>query len=232
MTTDRRLLAGALGLSILLAACGGSGSGGGNGDGTGGGNGNGTGGGNGNGGGTATEQPATEAPAEETEAPATDDGSGSGTATEDPNALTDLAKSIPHTINGVTYERIGFNGDQLGLYGMAIPLDQDTLGGFLKENGKNATDVNYAIATPASSDSTTGGMVYAIQVEGTDALKLMKAMGTDSAESPSMTVAGKKVYGAITPGIGGIFSYPVKDAVYVIFMMDEKASTDLMSHLP
>lgn len=222
MTTDRRLLAGALGLSILLAACGGSGSGGDNGTAT-------------KAPGGETTQPAeqTDAPAEETEAPAaTDDGSGSSTATEDPNTLTDLARTIPQSINGVAYERIGFNGDQLGLYGMAIPLDQDALGGFLKENGKNATDVNYAIATPASSDSTTGGMVYAIQVEGTDALKLMKAMGTDSADSPSLTIAGKKVYGAITPGIGGIFSYPVNDTVYVIFMMDEKASAELMSKLP
>lgn len=218
MNQSRRLLAVAFGLAIVVAACGGSSatpaatSGAG-----------------------ATTAPApTTAPAATdvpTDVPAATDGGGGSVATEDPSALNGLAKTLPEEANGVKYQRAGYDGSQMGMLGAAAGLSSDQLGKVLSDNGKTLTDVNFAIATPATSGSTAGGMIYAIQVKGLPATKWMSSMGQDPTASPKSKVGGKDVYGQAAGGFG-MFAYPKDDALYLLILVDEKQAAAILSKLP
>ncbi|MEI7744261.1 MAG: hypothetical protein WCK58_11015 [Chloroflexota bacterium] len=219
MTHGRRLLAGAFGLAILVAACGGASA---------------TPGGTSGAGGTAappaTQAAATEAPAV-TEAPAATDGGGGSVATEDPAAMNGLANELPAEANGVKYQRAGFDGAQFGAMGAAAGLSSDQMGKVLSDNGKTINDVNYAIATPADSSATTGGMIYAIQIKGVPATKWMGEMGQDPTASPKVKLGGKDVYGQAAGGFG-MFAYPKDDKLFLLILVDEKQAAAILEKLP
>ena len=219
MTIDRRLLAGALGLSLVLAACGGSSAAS-------------------PGSGAATAAPtaaaATEAPAmteepaatEEpagTEEPADDSGSGTG-------QVNDLAAMLPEKAGDLTFERAGYDGDQLGVFGAAAGLNSEDLDPILKANGKTLNDINFAIAT-AAGDGATGGMIYAIQIEGLDAAEFAASMGMDPSSMPKTTLGGKTVYGEAAGGFGA-FAYPKDDKLFMVLLMDEKTASSVFEQLP
>ena len=219
MTIDRRLLAGALGLSLVLAACGGSSAAS---PGT----------------GAATAAPtaaaATEAPAmteepaateepTETEEPTDDSGSGAG-------QVNDLAAMLPEKAGDLTFERVGYDGDQLGVFGAAAGLNSEELDPILKANGKTLNDINFAIAT-AAGGSATGGMIYAIQIEGLDAAEFAASMGMDPSSMPKTTLGGKTVYGEATGGFG-VFAYPKDDKLFIVLLMDEKTASSVFEQLP
>jgi len=221
MIDNRRLLAGALGLTLILAACGGSGSTG------------------SNGGTDATEAPAatqdaggeaTEAPeptgmpAEETEAPGEE-------VTEDPSAVTGLAATLPEKIKGVTMQRMGFDGDQFGMFGAAAGLSDEDLGKILKDNGKTLNDFNLAIATPADSSASLSAMIYAMQIEGVPAEKWASDMASDFDLSKSITVGGKKVFGDLSTPFG-VIVYPTGDTLYMLLLVDQATAEDVLSQLP
>jgi hypothetical protein len=219
MTHNRRLLAGAFGLAILVAACGGTTSSG-----------------------SSSPTPAaTVAPAataaggEATEAPemteepaATDDGGV--IATVPPEALNGLAASLPETANGIAYQRAGYDGDQFGLFGAMAGVDDAQLGEILKKHGKTIDDLNFAVASPANSSDTTGGMVMAIQVEGVDASEWIGELG-DMPSQEMTTVGGKQVYGQAAGGFG-IFVYPKGDTMYMLLLMDEQQAGAILEQLP
>jgi hypothetical protein len=220
MTIDRRLLAGALGLTLVLAACGGAST-------ASSGTSAATAGPTGT---TATEAPAgTEEPTEAagteepaaTEAPTDNAGTGTG-------QVNDLAAMLPEKAGGLTFERVGYNGDQLGLFGAAAGLNSAELDPILKANGKTINDLNFAIAT---STGATGGMVYAIQVEGLDATKFAASMGMDPSSMPKTTLGGKTVYGEATGGFG-VFAYPKDDKLFIVLLMDEKTAASVLEQLP
>ncbi|MCJ7712582.1 MAG: hypothetical protein MUQ32_17320 [Chloroflexi bacterium] len=213
MTIDRRLIAGALGLSLVLAACGGTS--------------------------TATTAPAgtdaaTDAPTAEpaatpaaTEAPAateeaTDDGGSTG-------ALNDLASKLPAEAGGVTFERAGYNGDQLGIFGTAAGFNSDELDPILKANGKTFNDVNFAIASPTSTSATA--MIFALQVEGVPADEFANSMNADTSSMPEITLGGKTVYGEAAGGFG-IFAYPKDDVLYMVLLADEEVAASIFEQLP
>jgi hypothetical protein len=220
MTIDRRLLAGALGLSLVVAACGGTSTAS-------------------SGAGTATQSPAatsaaTDAPAaseeateaataEATAAPTDDSGTGNG------GQINDLASKLPDEVNGVKFERAGYDGDQLGALGAAAGLNSSELDPILKANNKTISDVNFAIAT--STSSTAAGMIYAIQIEGVDALTFASGMSQDLSTMPKTTLAGKTVYGEATGGFG-VFAYPKGDILFLIVLVDEKTATAILEKLP
>jgi hypothetical protein len=213
MTTDRRLLAGALTLTLALAACGGTS--------------------------TATTAPAatdaaTAAPASEpvatpaateapaaTEQPSSDGGSG--------GALNDLAAKLPAEAGGVTFDRAGYDGDQLGLLGAAAGLNSDELDPILKANGKTLNDVNFAIATPTSTDATA--MIYAFQVEGLPAEQFADSLTADTSSMPQITLGGKTVYGESAGGFG-IFAYPKDDTLFLVLLADESVAASIFEQLP
>jgi len=222
MMIDRRLLAGALGLSLVLAACGGSttattapAAGG-----------------------DATAAPATEAPIATEEAPDATDEPTDAAATEEPAAtdgvdlgsgeVNDLAAMLPEKVGGVTFERVGYDGDQLGVFGAAAGLNSEELDPILKANGKTINDINFAIATSAGGSA---GMIYAIQIEGLDAAEFAASMGMDPSSMPKTTLGGKTVYGEASGGFGA-FAYPKDDKLFIVLLMDEKTSASVFEQLP
>ena len=146
MTIDRRLLAGALGLSLVLAACGGSS--------------------------TATRPPAaaTAAPRPPPRQPQAPTATEEPAATEEPppprsrptdpasgaGEVNDLAAMLPEKAGDLTFERVGYDGDQLGVFGAAAGLNSEELDPILKANGKTLNDINFAIATAAGGTRPAG----------------------------------------------------------------------------
>jgi hypothetical protein len=219
MTIDRRLLAGALCLSLVLAACGGSSAAS---PGT----------------GAATAAPtaaaATQAPTETEEPAVTDEPSATDEPTDDSGSGTgqvnDLAAMLPEKAGDLTFERAGYDGDQLGVFGAAAGLNSEELDPILKANGKTLNDINFAIAT-AAGGSATGGMIYAIQIEGLDAAQFAASMGMDPSSMPKTTLGGKTVYGEATGGFG-VFAYPKDDKLFIVLLMDEKTAASVFEQLP
>jgi hypothetical protein len=209
MIIDRRLLAGAIGVSLILAACGGSS--------------------------TATPAPAaaTAAPAttatvtaEPTEAPAvTDAPTGSSIPV---GQLNGLAALLPEEAAGVTFERVGYDGDQLGIFGAAAGLDSGELEPILTANGKTINDVNFAIATSADGSA---GMIYAIQIEGVEAETFAAAMGMDTTSMPKSSLGGKEVYGEAAGGFGA-FAYPKDDILFIVLLANEEVAISIFEQLP
>ncbi len=216
MTIDRRLIAGALGLTMVLAACGGTS--------------------------TATTDPAATAAA--TDAP-TDEPAATPEMTEEPQAtdepaatddgggtlggqVNDLAAMLPEKVGDITFERVGYDGSQLGLVGAAAGLSGSELDPILKAKGKTLNDVNFAIATSAGG---TGGMIYAIQIEGLDASEFAASLGMDPGSMPKTTLGGKSVYGEAAGGFGA-FAYPKDDKLFMVLLMDEQAAASVFEQLP
>lgn len=223
MTIDRRLLAGMLGIALVAGACGGSGAGPAASEAPG-----------------ATEAPAvtdapaatdapeaTEAPAE-TDAPEATEDSGSNGSGNGP--LNDLASRLPEQAGGVTFERVGFDGSQFGMYGAMAGLSDEDFNGILKQSGKTLSDVNFAIATP-SGDQAAGGFIYAIQVEGLGTDQVMAAFGFDPAEMTTTTIAGKEVYSTGEAGFG-VTAYAKDDTLYLILFASPDVTKAILEQLP
>ena len=143
--------------------------------------------------------------------------------------MNDLANLLPEEINGVAYQRAGFNGDQLGMYGARPASTTSTLTPVLEEFGKTVNDVNFAIATPGDGGSTA--MIYALQIEGVDATEWMGAMDMDPADFETRQIGGKKVY---AQGAGGfnVYAYPKGDALFILLLGDDALAEGLFSQLP
>ena len=224
MTIDRRLLTGALGIALALAACGGSSPAA----------------------SSATAAPvatgaAATAAAEPTDAPEATEPAG----TEEPGeteeassgaepsfvagAASDLEAMLPSEAAGVKYQKSSFDGASLGMLGGSI--DTTELDPILKANGKTINDVRVAIAAPVDSASTEAGMVIAFQIRGVDAAKFMSAMGTDVSEMTKTSIGGKDVY---TSGAGGfgVIVYPKNDVLFEVLMASDKVGESIISQLP
>jgi len=221
MTIDRRLLAGALGLSLVVAACGGSST-------------------PSSAAGAATAAPAATAaatPATATEAPeetaeATEEATAAPTqdaGTGSSGEMNSLAEKLPEKAGDITFERVGFDGDKLGIYGAAAGLNSAELDPILKANGKTINDVNFAIATSTSQDKA--GMIYAIQIEGVPATTFAEGMNQDLGTMPKTSIGGKDVYGEAAGGFG-FFAYPKDDMLFLILLVDEKTAADILGQLP
>ena len=217
MTIDKRLLAGAAGLAILLAACGGAAASPAATAGT-----------------PATGAPetaaTTTAPAETDEAAVpTEEAEASDGINLPPGAVNDLANVLPATINGIAYQRAGYNGDQLGVYGAMAGIDDSTLGPVLEQYGKTVNDVNFAIASPG--DGSSSGIIYVLQVEGVPATDWMSGMNMDPDDFETRQIGGKAVYAQGAAGFN-IYAYPKDDTLFILFLGDDALAESLFSQLP
>ena len=223
MTIDRRLLTGALGLSLVLAACGGS---------------------------SSASPTATGTPAAATAAPAatedaTEEPAATEAATEEPTEteeatddsagggvgpITGLAALLPAQAGDVTFQRAGFDGDQLGLYGAMAGLREEQIGPILEKHGKTVNDVNFAIGAPDSASGATA-MLFAIQIEGVEAEEAMGAMGMEAAQMEKTTVGGKEVYAQGGGGFG-IWAYPKGDVLFVVLLASDEVAASALEQLP
>ncbi len=217
MTIDARLLAGAIGITLALAACGGAS--------------------------TATKAPASagavvEAPTEQPMATGEPEATEAPEASEEPaateaggaiGALNDLADKLPEQAGGITFERGGYDGSQLGMFGAAAGLNGSELDPILKAKGKTLSDVNFAIASPTSTGATA--MVMAIQIEGVPATEFGASMNADLSSMPKTTLGGKTVYGEAAGGMG-FFAYPKDDTLFLVLLADEKVASSIIEQLP
>jgi hypothetical protein len=151
-----------------------------------------------------------------------DDGGSSG-------VVNDLAASLPETAGGVTFDRAGYDGSQLGIFGAAAGLNDSELDPILQANGKTLNDVNFAVATSTSSDATA--MIYAIQIKGIAATEFADGITGGMGSMPQTTLGGKTVYGEAAGGFGA-FVYPKDDTVYMILLADEKLAGSILEQLP
>jgi hypothetical protein len=221
MTIDRRLIAGALGLTLALAACGGS----------------------------STASPtasaaATPAPTQApgstpapTEAP-TDNGVDQPTEAPTDNGIDpsfqagaagDLEALLPDEAGGIKFAKTSFDGASLGAAAMGI--DTGELGPLLKANGKTINDVRVAIASPADTSGGETAMVIALQVKGVPADKLLGATGMDTSSLTNTTVGGKQVLKAAAGGFTVII-YTKDDVLFEVLLASDPVATDIVGKLP
>jgi hypothetical protein len=221
MIIDRRLLAGAMGLALVVAACGGSAA-------------------------TATpgqagattaptQAAATQAAASEepTEA-ATEETSSEPGATDDgpslaPGAASDLEAMLPDEAGGMKFTKSSFDGSSLGFAGAGISTAE--LDPILKANGKTIADVRVAIAGPADTSGTETAVVLAFQVRGLDATKFLGATGVNSSDMTNATIGGKKVLQA-GAGAFSVIVYTKDDVLFEILLASPKVAEDVVRQLP
>jgi len=229
MTIDRRLLGGALGFALLVAACGSS---------------------------NASPSPsasvaapvtappssASAAPSEsaassESAAPADTSSAGTNSSSGPEISLSagqaaDLEAMLPSSIGSTQLQKSSFDGAQIPASG--TPIDQSSLDPVLKKYNKSISDVRFAMAVPAGGTSATNlEAVYAIQLKGVPADQFMKDVsGMDI--STSSTVGGKTVYGAAATPSGSPFVsyvYPKEDILFIVLSNPTDAA-GIISSLP
>ena len=216
MTTHRRLIAGAAGLAILLAACGGTAASP-----------------------AATTEPTTAAPteapatAEASEAPASvapsEEASGAGGLPGGIGGMNALAELLPEEANGIRFQRAGFTGEQLSLYGAAAGFSESDLADVLAQFNKTMDDMNMAVA--GSADGSTPATILAMQVEGVPAADWMQAGNMNAGGGAPVTVGGKQVF---TAGAGAfnVWMYPTGDTLFMVILGDEALAEAVFSQLP
>ena len=229
MSVDRKVLGSALAALLIVSACGGS----------------------------ATPAPgasqtpaAAQSPAASQEAPASQEAAASeeptasqeatespeasaapSQAPQGPGANSDLANTLPSTVNGVTFTKATIPG---GIFPAGVPIgaNEGDFGKFLADNGKSLSDVSIATATAAGATSI-GTLVMAIQVKGVSSDKLL-TLFQGSGDMPKASVGGKDVFGAALPGLGGTYLYPHGDTVYFVLSMggDATMAEGILKQLP
>jgi hypothetical protein len=220
MVLDRRLIAGAVGLALFVAACGGSS--------------------------TATSSPgASSAPA--SQAPASqavesaEPESEAPTNSEEPEAsgpdvsfstgaAGDLEAMLPDEAGGTKFTKTSFDGADLGAAG--IGMDTGELDPILGANGKTIADVRVAIASPTNPSATNTATVFAIQVRGLDASKLTDLVtGSDASSFTPATIAGKQVLKAGEGGFNSVI-YVKDDILFDIILASDAATEAIVAALP
>jgi hypothetical protein len=216
MTIDRRLLAGALGCALLVAACGSSSA-------------------------TASPSAASSSAAAQSAAPsvvASTDASSQQPSSEQPSgpdislapgAASDLEAMLPTEVNGVKFTRNSFDGASIPASG--TPVDSSKLDPVLSKYGKSIADVRFALATPTDTTSSQTAMVLALQVKGVPATEWMSAAGTDTSSMTKATVSGKQV---LQEGAGGfsVIVYTKGDILFEVLLASDDLAKAIVAGLP
>lgn len=182
-------------------------------------------------GGQTASPPASEAASQEPESPAPTESSGP-IASLPAGGAEDLVALLPAEVQGVRFERGGYDFANLPGY-VPIDLDESGLQGFLQEQGKSIRDVQVAIGfADQGSTQAAGTMVMAIQVKGVDAAALDAWAAEELASGAStQTVGGKRVYGERVPGMAA-WVYVKGDTVFWVFGLDAKLVEGIVAALP
>ena len=215
MTIDRRLIAGAMGLALLVGACGSPSA-------------------------TATAG-ASAAPAQSQAAESVQPASQAPAASEAPvasgpevsfstGAAGDLEAMLPDEAGGITFTKTSFDGANLGAAGLGV--DAGELGPILSQNGKSISDVRAAIAAPTTPSATATATVFAIQIRGVDASKLTSLVtGTDASSFQQATVGGKQVLKAGTGGFNSVI-YVKGDVLFDVILATDAVVEAVVAALP
>ena len=212
MTFDRRVLASAVALVLVAAACGGS----------------------------ATQAPtatpgetatpaASQEPTQAAEPTATPEAQVTPEPTA-PGAASDLEAMLPSEVDGVKFDKGSFDGASIP-GGIPFGSGEDDFAKFLADNGKSLSDVKIAIATPVDTEAG-GSLVMALQVSGVPADKIATFAESGMDGSEKTTIGGKEVYGAGMAGFGA-YVYLKDDVVfYILAMGGPNLAEGIISQLP
>lgn len=207
MSTNRRLLAGALGLALLVAACGGSS--------------------------TATASPtsaASQAAASgtvPTSAPSVPSGPAVSLA---PGQASDLEAMLPNEAGGVKFTKRSFDGATMGTSGMNPDAGQ--LATILKDNGKTVADVRMAVAAPTNAAAGQTAAILAFQIKGVDATKLVSLVaGSSTASWVAATVGGKQVQKSGTDAMAAVI-YTKGDVLFEVLLANAATAEAIVAALP
>ena len=207
---DRRMMAGAISLALIVAACGSATSS--------------------NSPGPASSESMASQPPASVAAQPTDDSSGVE-ASFLPGGAADLEALLPSSAGGHTFNKASFDGASIGSAGFGF--DAGELDPILSANGKTISDVRMAIATPTDVGTTQPTVVIALQVRGLDASALAELAGANAGGDAmtSTTIAGKQVqtFGAGTFA-GAV--YLKDDVLYEVLFADDATLSDIVSQLP
>jgi hypothetical protein len=209
--SDRRLIVGALGLTLVvgLAACGGSAS-------------------------PTTVPAATAAPAVATAAPAATQAPAATDAPADseipdvslaPGAAGDLEGMLPSSVGGLAFTKSSLDGSAIAAAG--TPFDTSEMDPTLSKLGKGIGDVRFALATAA------GGLpvIYALQIKGAPATDFVAAAGVDTSGMTQESVGGKSVYKADMGGASS-FVYLKDDILFMVFGASDAQGQEILGSLP
>lgn len=220
MSIDRRLLAAAFGLALVVTACGGSS--------------------------TSTASPApsgtpaasqpqaseaatSEAPSASEDSTATEAPSGPDASFSEGQA-GDLEALLPSEAGGIKFKKESFDGANIGASGMG--MDTGELAPILKANGKTIADVRMAIASPATPSATNSAVVIAFQIRGVDATKLIDLMkGSTSGTLTPATVGGKQVLKMGESGVSAVI-YTKGDVLFEVILANETTLDAIVAALP
>jgi hypothetical protein len=220
MTSDRRLLGGALGLALLVAACGGSAA--------------------------ATPSAASQAAAAsqapaasaasqapaDSSSPADSQAAGSSSGPSmpaislAPGNAGDLEAMIPSTVGSITFQKTSFDGASIPLSG--TPFDNSKVDPVLSKYGKTVADLRFAMGISTSATGVT--MVYALQLRGVPASEFMTALDSSTTSTDKITLGGKTVYGTTGAGMSSIM-YPKDDVVFMVIASDKDVAA-IVAALP
>ena len=205
MTTDRRLVGAALGLALLVAACGGS-----------------------------SASPTASAAAQASQG-TSGNGQASAAPNVSfpdislaPGAASDLEAMLPSNVGSVTFQKTSVDGSQIA--GAGTPLDTSKMDPLLSKYGKSIADVRMAIAT--GSGGAVAGMpdlIYAIQLTGVPASEWANQIDS-TATGKTITVGGKQVMGDSQGGLTSVF-YTKDDILFMVIASDKDAA-GIVSQLP
>ena len=221
MTIDRRLLAGALGCVLLVAACGSSSataspapsaapS-------------------TGAGAGASASAAASAAPSDQT--PSEPPASSAPGLSLAPGAAPDLEAMLPDTIGTLTFEKKSWDGAQVLLAGSAI--DSSKMDPVLKKYGKSVADVRAAtdLATPTGAAAMDFAAIVAIQIRGVPAAQFgADIYPKDIVAANKTSIGGKDVYAKTDSGI--TTAYYLKDDITFLVTASTANVTTLVGELP
>ena len=205
MATDRRLLGAALGLALLVAACGSSSSSP-----------------------TATQAPAasqaatSEAPSQ---APAASSAPSMPAISLTPGGASALEGTLPTSAGGVAFTKTSFDGASIP--GSGLPFDASNLDPTLSKYGKTIADVKFAIATSATGTP----MIYALQLQGVPATTFMVDAGIDTSGMTQTTISGKSVWSQSAAGMTQVL-YTKDDVIYMIVLGTDAQDQAILAALP
>jgi len=221
VTIDRRLLAGALGLALTVAACGGSSTP------------------NATPAPTGTQAAASQPPASGAAKSEEPTASEDATATAEPSGpdasfsegqAGDLEALLPDEAGGIKFRKESFDGANIGAAGFG--LDTGELAPILKANGKTVADVRMAIASPVTPSATNRAIVIALQIRGIDATKLIDlASGGDATALTKATVGGKQVLKTSASGLTTVI-YIKGDILFEVLLASDASVEAIVAALP
>jgi hypothetical protein len=221
MTIDRRLLAGALGCMLLVAACGSS---------------------------SASPSPAASTAASTAPSAAAGSSGAAGASSSDQGptaaptdggpeasftagAAAELERLLPSTLGTLTFTKTSFNGSQVANAGSMF--DTSKLDPVLAKYHKSVADVRMAIAqaTPSAASPTDFAIAIAVQLLGVPASQFATDMdATAISPADKQNVGGKDVYLKTESGITTI--YYLKDDITFMISGSTANATAILATLP